>query len=217
MTPTRPRRHDLPVDRIDRRARDRTALARRRALHAAARAALGLVTPRRGRRRTDPRALVRAGAADGTGRGIDHRAAVPRSGTGTIARRGPAVGRVWRRAARSSPSTRRGALDRDEPRRRRPPGRRSGSAQPVTIDESSATIDVAGDREPRRRAHHRLASVDPGSRRRSRPPASAPASSTTASGWILTNRHVVEGSDEMQVELNDGQRLTAAPSTASTP
>jgi S1-C subfamily serine protease len=59
-------------------------------------------------------------------------------------------------------------------------GQQAGARQQVTIDESSAIIDVA-------------AAVSPAVVR------------NDASGWILTNRHVIAGSDEMTVELKDGR------------
>jgi S1-C subfamily serine protease len=96
-----------------------------------------------------------------------------------------------------------GALDQDEPTQTSSTGQTVGSAQPVTIDESSATIDVAATVSP---AVVRITTGD------LTPDLGVIPSSGVGSGviydsdgWILTNRHVVEGSDEMQVELNDGQ------------
>ena len=43
----------------------------------------------------------------------------------------------------------------------------------------------------------------------SRPPASARASSSTADGYILTNKHVVSGSESLTVELADGRQYPA--------
>jgi S1-C subfamily serine protease len=99
-----------------------------------------------------------------------------------------------------------GALDR--------PAATTGSAptgstvgatnQPVNIDESSATIDVAAKASP---AVVRI-TVD-GSVDTSQGiiPERGVGSGVIydAGGWILTNRHVVEGSDRLSVELNDGR------------
>jgi S1-C subfamily serine protease len=96
-----------------------------------------------------------------------------------------------------------GALDQVEPTRTSSTGQTVGSAQPVTIDESSATIDVAATVSP---AVVRITTgnltPDLGVI-----PSTGVGSGVIydSNGWILTNRHVVEGSDEMQVELNDGQ------------
>jgi S1-C subfamily serine protease len=96
-----------------------------------------------------------------------------------------------------------GALDRAEPVPTSATGTTVGSAQPVTIDESSATIDVAATVSP---AVVRITTGD------LTPDLGVIPSTGVGSGviydsggWILTNRHVVEGSDEMQVELNDGR------------
>ncbi len=99
-----------------------------------------------------------------------------------------------------------GALDQDAPARTSTTGQTVGSAQPVTIDESSATIDVAATVSP---AVVRITTGD------LTPDLGVIPSTGVGSGviydsdgWILTNRHVVEGSDEMSVELNDGQILS---------
>jgi S1-C subfamily serine protease len=76
--------------------------------------------------------------------------------------------------------------------------------QPVTIDESSATIEVAAKASP---AVVRLmvnGSVDTS---QGIIPERGVGSGVIydSHGWILTNRHVVEGSDRLSVELNDGR------------
>ena len=78
--------------------------------------------------------------------------------------------------------------------------------QPVTIDESSATIDVAAKASP---AVVRITvggSVDTST---GIIPETGVGSGVIYDprGWILTNRHVVEGSDTLSVELNDGRVL----------
>ena len=96
-----------------------------------------------------------------------------------------------------------GVLDQGLPSQTSSTGQTVGSARPVTIDESSATIDVAAAVSP---AVVRITTGD------LTPDLGVIPSTGVGSGviydsagWILTNRHVVEGSDEMQVELNDGQ------------
>jgi S1-C subfamily serine protease len=97
-----------------------------------------------------------------------------------------------------------GALDR--------PATTVGSAQPVsgqlpvTIDESSAVIDAAAKVGP---AVVKI-TVEGQS---SDPFGSLPTEGIgsgliyDASGWILTNRHVVSGADKLVVELKDGRRF----------
>ena len=79
--------------------------------------------------------------------------------------------------------------------------------QPVTIDESSATIEVAAAASP---AVVRITiggSVDTST---GIIPETGVGSGVIydANGWILTNRHVVEGSDTLTVELNDGRTFS---------
>ncbi len=78
--------------------------------------------------------------------------------------------------------------------------------QPITIDESSATINVAAQASP---AVVRITvggSVDTST---GIIPDTGVGSGVIydSRGWILTNRHVVEGSDTLSVELNDGRVL----------
>ena len=100
-----------------------------------------------------------------------------------------------------------GALDRGAAAPASSVGTTVGSSQPVTIDESSATIDVAAAASPAvvRITTRGNANTDFGVI-----PESGVGSGVIydAAGWILTNRHVVEGSDELQVELNDGRTFT---------
>ena len=76
--------------------------------------------------------------------------------------------------------------------------------QPVTIDESSATIDVAAAVSPAVVRITTNGSVDTST---GIIPETGVGSGVIydTHGWILTNRHVVEGSDTLSVELNDGR------------
>jgi 2-alkenal reductase len=76
--------------------------------------------------------------------------------------------------------------------------------QPVTIDESSATIDVAAKASPAVVKITTNGSVDTSN---GIIPATGVGSGILydKAGWILTNRHVVEGSDRLSVELSDGR------------
>ena len=78
--------------------------------------------------------------------------------------------------------------------------------QPVTIDESSAIIDVAAKASPAVVRITVNGSVDTS---QGIIPERGVGSGVIydAHGWILTNRHVVEGSDRLSVELNDGRVL----------
>jgi serine protease Do len=84
--------------------------------------------------------------------------------------------------------------------------------QPVTIDESSAIIDVAAKAGP---AVVRITSeaggaaapsIDPNNPNQGLIPTEGVGSGLIfdSNGWILTNRHVVAGSDKLTVELKDG-------------
>ncbi len=78
--------------------------------------------------------------------------------------------------------------------------------QPVTIDESSATINVAAKASPAVVRITVNGGVDTST---GIIPETGVGSGVIydAGGWILTNRHVVEGSDTLSVELNDGRVL----------
>jgi len=94
-----------------------------------------------------------------------------------------------------------GALDR--PASTNPSNANNTSVtQPVTIDESSAVIDVAKNAGP---AVVRIVSegVDPNA---TNLPEQGIGSGVifNPNGWILTNRHVVAGSNKLTVELKDG-------------
>jgi S1-C subfamily serine protease len=79
--------------------------------------------------------------------------------------------------------------------------------RPVTIDESSAIIDVAAKVSP---AVVRITTTGSADSDFGVIPETGVGSGVIydANGWILTNRHVVEGSQEMEVELSDGRVLT---------
>ena len=78
------------------------------------------------------------------------------------------------------------------------------TGQPVTIDESSATIDVAAKASP---AVVRITVNGNVDTSQGVIPETGVGSGIIydSHGWILTNRHVVEGSDRLSVELNDGR------------
>ena len=101
-----------------------------------------------------------------------------------------------------------GALDRTAPATSSPTGTTTVGTtnQPVTIDESSATIDVAAAVSPAVVRITTNGSVDTST---GNIPSTGVGSGVIydPDGWILTNRHVVEGSDRLIVELNDGQEF----------
>jgi S1-C subfamily serine protease len=100
-----------------------------------------------------------------------------------------------------------GALDRPAATPTRPTATTVGSNnQPVTIDEQSATIDVAAAVSPAVVSIMTNAGIDTST---GIIPSTGVGSGVIydAQGWILTNRHVVEGSEALKVELNDGREL----------
>jgi S1-C subfamily serine protease len=86
-------------------------------------------------------------------------------------------------------------------------GSNAGAVKPVTLDESSATIDVAAKVSP---AVVRITVSGTSSGDTGVIPATGVGSGVIydSNGWILTNHHVVEGSDSLQVELKDGRTFT---------
>jgi S1-C subfamily serine protease len=102
-----------------------------------------------------------------------------------------------------------GSLDQPAPVASSSTGQTVGSAQPVTIDESSATIDVAAKVNP---AVVQITTSGDANTDLGIIPATGVGSGVIydAAGWILTNRHVIEGSDTMKVELNDGRSFTGS-------
>jgi S1-C subfamily serine protease len=87
-----------------------------------------------------------------------------------------------------------------------PSGHEVDVRQPVVIEESSAIIDAAAKVSPAvvRIAVGSSAPTDPFSI-----PESGYGSGVIfdSAGWILTNRHVVAGSDQLTVELQDGRQF----------
>ena len=83
-------------------------------------------------------------------------------------------------------------------------GSNAGAIQPVTIDESSATIDVAAKVSP---AVVKITVSGTTTGDTGVIPETGVGSGVIydSNGWILTNHHVVEGSDKLVVELKDGR------------
>ncbi len=103
-----------------------------------------------------------------------------------------------------------GALDRSAPAAAVGSGTNVGAVQPVTIDESSATIAVAAKVSP---AVVRITVTgNPNAGDLGVIPESGVGSGVIydSHGWILTNRHVVEGGDKFDVELKDGRVLSGS-------
>jgi 2-alkenal reductase len=100
-----------------------------------------------------------------------------------------------------------GVLDRTASPASTPAGQTVTSRQPVTIDESSAVIEVADAVTP---AVVRIIVEGAGG---NVPGGEIPSQGVGSGviydqdGWILTNRHVVEGGDTLTVELKDGREL----------
>ncbi len=89
-----------------------------------------------------------------------------------------------------------------------PAGQTASAPQQVKIDESSAIIAVAAKVSP---AVVRIVSS---ANANTTDPAAIPSEGVGSgviydkNGWILTNRHVVSGSDRLQVQLKDGREFT---------
>jgi 2-alkenal reductase len=101
-----------------------------------------------------------------------------------------------------------GALDRPVLTTSVPTGTNAGISKPVTIDESSATIEVAAKVSPAVVRITVTGSAGVGDL--GVIPSSGVGSGVIydSNGWILTNRHVVEGGDTFDVELKDGRILS---------
>jgi len=98
-----------------------------------------------------------------------------------------------------------GILDRSASPTGGPSGQTVSSRQPVTIDESSAVIDAAEAVSP---AVVRIIVEGAGGNvLGGQIPSQGVGSGVIydVNGWILTNRHVVEGDDTLTVELKDGR------------
>jgi S1-C subfamily serine protease len=83
-----------------------------------------------------------------------------------------------------------------------------GAPQPVTIDESSATINVAARVSPAVVRITVMGSSDAGNLGVIPETGVGSGVIYNSDGWILTNRHVVEGGNEFEVELKDGRVLS---------
>jgi serine protease Do len=85
-------------------------------------------------------------------------------------------------------------------------GQQATSQQPVSIDESSAVIDAAARVGP---AVVKITVAGQSTDPFGTVPTEGVGSGLIyeASGWILTNRHVVTGADKLTVELKDGRVL----------
>ncbi|MHB8893027.1 MAG: S1C family serine protease [Candidatus Limnocylindrales bacterium] len=99
-----------------------------------------------------------------------------------------------------------GALDRPIAASTTGNGQQANSQQPVSIDESSAVIDAAAKVGP---AVVKITVAGQSSDPFGNLPTEGIGSGLIydASGWILTNRHVVSGADTLVVELKDGRRF----------
>jgi serine protease Do len=101
-----------------------------------------------------------------------------------------------------------GALDQPPPAATSPAGngQQADSQQPVLIDESSAVIDAAAKVGP---AVVKITVAGQSSDPFGNVPTQGVGSGFIydASGWILTNRHVVADADTLVVELKDGRRF----------
>ena len=109
-----------------------------------------------------------------------------------------------------------GAFDQPAPAASVVTGQSVGTTQPVTIDESSATIAVAAKVSPAVVRITVTGSANSGDLGVIPETGVGSGVIYDSNGWILTNNHVVQGGDKFDVELKDG-RVHRARSTASTP
>ena len=101
-----------------------------------------------------------------------------------------------------------GALDRPAAAPTTAQGTNVGTPQPVTIDESSATINVAAKVSPAVVRITVTGSSDAGDFGVIPETGVGSGVIFNSNGWILTNRHVVQGGETFEVELNDGRVLS---------
>jgi serine protease Do len=87
------------------------------------------------------------------------------------------------------------------------PGTNAGSRQPLTLDESSAVTAVADKVGPAVVQITSSSQTDNGFGTGIPDTGVGSGIIYDASGWILTNRHVVSGSDKLVVKLKDGREL----------
>ena len=132
----------------------------------------------------------------------------PRRGSGA----GTVVGAALLAAALASGGTvlalnATGAYDQQVQPASSPVGATVSARQPVTIDESSAIIDVAAKAGP---AVVKITSSGSATTEFGTIPETGVGSGViyNPNGWILTNRHVVEGGNSLSVELKDGRVFT---------
>jgi len=101
-----------------------------------------------------------------------------------------------------------GALDQPAPTSTVATGTNVGAVQPVTIDESSATIAVAAKVSPAVVRITVTGTTQDGNNGVIPETGVGSGVIYDANGWILTNKHVVEGGDKFDVELKDGRVLS---------
>ena len=101
-----------------------------------------------------------------------------------------------------------GALDRQISAPTTALGTNVGSPLPVTINESSATINVAAKVSPAVVRITVTGSADAGNLGVIPETGVGSGVIFNSSGWILTNRHVVQGGQTFDVELKDGRVLS---------
>ena len=103
-----------------------------------------------------------------------------------------------------------GALDRPAAPAASSQGANSATVkQPVTLDESSAIIDVAAKAGPSVVRIY-TKGVDPNSATQQVQDGVGSGIIFDANGWILTNRHVVAGTTDLTVQLKDGTKYANA-------
>ena len=103
-----------------------------------------------------------------------------------------------------------GALDRIAPASVVGSGTNVGAVKPVTIDESSATIAVAAKVSPAVVRITVTGNSNAGDLGVIPDTGVGSGVIYDSRGWILTNKHVVEGGSQFDVELNDGRVLSGS-------
>ena len=101
-----------------------------------------------------------------------------------------------------------GAFDHPAPAASVVTGTNVGTTQPVTIDENSATIAVAAKVSPAVVRITVTGSSNAGDLGVIPETGVGSGVIYDSNGWILTNKHVVEGGDKFDVELKDGRVLS---------
>ncbi len=101
-----------------------------------------------------------------------------------------------------------GAFDQPAPAASVATGQSVGTTQPVTIDESSATIAVAAKVSPAVVRITVTGSSNAGDLGVIPETGVGSGVIYDSNGWILTNKHVVQGGDKFDVELKDGRVLS---------